>query len=540
MKNIQRSIYSLLLCASITGAVSCTKGFEDLNKPYKQADEETASIPGLYNGLVSSLGKYGNDALNVSLLYPITNQQARQNTVAPYINYSGGFWGQYYPDLFNYKALLKKIAEQPTPEAFNNVKYMATILIASKTLRMLDYYGDIPYSQASNARESETYYRPAYDAQADVYKSVLQDLKTAADGISTDPSQINIGASESFLKSNIIAWKKFANALRLRYAVRLYDKERDLSSSIITDILNGNKPLPANQVLASLQDDNFGLWPNLVAGPSGNILESLSSKWDSYRELSISDIRMSSNVWRQMSSSDDPTGADIYDPRCFVYFMTNNQDKWVPQPQDGSVAEGGRPFDNGTERKPIGSDPKNKFATFNYFIAYDRLYYPILIITEADVHFLKAEIYQRGMGVAKNTGLAKTAYEAGIKASVDFWYQYTRQSQIWLQKPALPTAGQMTAFLNNPAVAYDGANQTGALRKIATQAWLATMFQPAESWAIVRRTGLTPKDPNYNPGAVNKLPYPDDENVNNHENWNKVTQGATPTQQVLTKVYWMQ
>ncbi|MBO9730067.1 MAG: SusD/RagB family nutrient-binding outer membrane lipoprotein [Chitinophaga sp.] len=540
MKNIQRSIYSMLIGAALVGMGSCTKDFEEINKPYKQADEQTASIPGLFNGLVSSLGKYGDDALNVSLLYPITNQQARQNTVAPYINYSGTFWSQYYPDLLTYKALLKKIAEQPSPKAFDNVRHMATVLLASKTLRMLDYYGDIPYSQASNARDGAGYYRPAYDAQQDVYKSVLQGLKNAADSITSDPSQTSIGASESYLKNDFNAWRKFANALRLRYAVRLYNKENALSSAIIKEILEGNKPLPANQSVTALQNDNFGLWPNLIAGASGAILERLSSKWDSYRELSISNIRMSSNVWKQMSSSDDPSGKDIYDPRCVVFFMTNNADKWVPQPQDGSVADGGRPFDNGTERKAIGSDPQNKFATFNYFIAYDRLYYPILVITEADVHFLKAEIYQRGMGVAKNTTLAKTEYEAGLKASVDFWYAYTQQSQIWLQKPPAPDATKMNAFINHPAVAYNGANDADALKKIATQAWLATMFQPAEAWAIVRRTGLTPKDPLYNPGSINKLPYPDDENVNNHENWNKVTKGATPAEQVATKVYWMQ
>ncbi len=88
-------------------------------------------------------------------------------------------------------------------------------------------------------------------------------------------------------------------------------------------------------------------------------------------------------------------------------------------------------------------------------------------------------------------------------------------------------------------MAYNGANDADALRKIATQAWLATLFQPWEAWAIVRRTGLTPKDPNYAPSVVNKLPYPDDENINNHENWQAATNGASPGQQVLQKIYWM-
>lgn len=538
MKIIHKSIYSLLVCGALCGAGACKKGFEDINKPYKDASESTASIPGLFNGLISSLGKYSSDAdaLNVSLLYPITNQQAYQNTVAPYLNYSGIYWSQYYPDLLVYKTLLKKISEQPSPQSFNNAKYMASIMMAQKTLRMLDFYGDIPYSQASQANVGPKDYRPAYDAQIDIYKSVLADLKAASDGLAVDPTQSNLGSSETFLGNDFTAWKKFANSLRLRYAVRLYNKEKALAEGVITDVLGGNKPLPENQDPAKLYLNNFGLWPNRVS----NALGALDSKWDSYRELSISNIRMSSNVWQQMSSTNATNGSGIFDPRTRVYFMTNNADQWVPQPQNGSLPEGGRPYDTGPERKPIGTDPANKFACVNYFLAYDRLFYPILIITEADVHFLKAEIYQRGMGVAKDIAKAKTEYEAGITASVNFWYAYTQLSTIWTTKPTAPTALQMTAFLTNPAVLYNGANDADALKKIATQSWLATMFQPAESWATARRTGLTPKDPTYNPSVVNKLPYPDDENINNHENWQKATNGDNPTAQVQKKVYWMQ
>ncbi|MGE7775396.1 SusD/RagB family nutrient-binding outer membrane lipoprotein [Chitinophaga sp. NPDC101104] len=537
MKSI---IYSLLACGLLIGGGSCRKGFEDLNRPYSDADESRINIPGLYNGLVESFTKYGDDALNVSLLYPITNQQAYQNTLAPYVNYAGGFWGNYYPALHNYRALIRLIDQQPDAASFSNVRYMATILLASRTLRMVDYYGDIPYSKAVSAADGPAFFRVPYDKQADIYKSVLADLKTATDGLTTAAGQTSIGASESFLKNDIDAWRKFGNALRLRYAVRLYNKENALSSQIITDIIGGNKPLPNNQNVAAsdIWKDNFGLWPNNFS--NAGTFAALDSKWNSYAELSISNMRMSSNVWQQMSSSNDSSGAGIFDPRCKVFYMTSNRDKWAPQPQDGSQPEGGRPYEGGmTVRRPIGTDIANKFSCVNLYMAADRVYQPILIITEADVHLLKAEIYQRGMGVAKDIVKAKAEYEAGLRSSVAFWYGYANNSPFWGTKPAAPTALQMTAFLTNPKVLYNGANDADALRKIATQAWLATLFQPWEAWAIVRRTGLTPKDPNYAPSVVNKLPYPDDENINNHENWQAATGGASPGQQVLQKIYWM-
>jgi hypothetical protein len=540
MKKVPNILYTSLVCGVLLSAAACRKDFDEINQPYKDAIEETASIPGLYNGLVSSLGKYGDDVLNVGVLYPTANQQAFQNIATPFVNYAGGFWSQYYPDLNTYRALLKKISEQTDPASFNNVKYMATILLASKTLRMLDYYGDIPYTQASRASEGSANYRPAYDAAPDVYKSVLNDLKEAVDGLVTAPSQVSIGSSESYLGEDLVAWRKFGNALRLRYAVRLYNKENALASAIITEIINGNKPLPNNQQHGAMQKDNFGFWPNLVA-PAGTIKDALASKWDSYHELSISNIRMSSNVWNQMSSTNASNGSGIFDPRCFVFFQTNDANLWVPQPQDGSQAEGGTPYRSETTvRRPFGTDPTNKFASFNYFIAYDRLFYPILVISEADVHFLKAEIYQRGMGVAKDIVKAKAEYEAGIRSSVDFWYEYVNQSTIWLTKPTPPTPLQITAMLANPKVLYNGLNDADALRKIATQAWLATMFQPWEAWAIARRTQLTPRDPALPPLSINRMPYPDDENVNNHDNWQKASGGKSPTDQVAVKVYWMQ
>ncbi len=539
MKKVPNILYTSLVCGILLSTAACRKDFDEINRPYKDAVEETASIPGLYNGLVSSLGKYGNDVLSVGVLYPTANQQAFQNVATPFVNYAGGFWSQYYPDLNTYRALLKKISEQNDPASFNNVKYMATILLASKTLRMLDYYGDIPYSQASKASEGSAHYRPAYDAAPDVYKSVLDDLKQAVDGLSADPSQVSIGSSESYLGGDLAAWRKFGNALRLRYAVRLYNKENALASAIIAEIINGNKPLPNNQQAGEMHKNNFGFWPSLISATT--TIESLASKWDSFHELSISNIRMSSNVWNQMSSTNATNGSGIFDPRCFVFFQTNDANLWVPQPQDGSQTEGGTPYRSETDvRRPFGTDPTNKFASFNYFIAYDRKYYPILVITEADVHFLLAEIYQRGMGVAKDIVKAKAEYEAGVRASVAFWYDYVLESPVWLTKPAPPTALQITAMLANPKVLYNGANDADALRKIATQAWLATMFQPWEAWAIARRTQLTPRDPGLPAPAINRMPYPDDENTNNHDNWQKASGGKSPTDQVAVKVYWMQ
>lgn len=536
MKTQHKIIYGMFVLFALAGTSSCQKGFEELNTPYKNPSVSTVTAAGLFNRLSSNVTNE-DYTLAVVLFYPYTNQQGVQNTVAPYLNYTSSYWNHYYPDLLDYKKLLEFIGKQSSPQSYNNVKYMASILMGAKTLQMLDRYGDIPYTKAGSAEQGAEFYRPSYDKQADVYKSVLNDLKAAADGLSAGTDQINIGSSETFLSNDFTAWKKFANALRLRYAVRLYNKEQVMCSTIITDIIGGNKPLPNNQNTASLQKDNFGNFPNLIS-PAPDYVDRL---WYAFRATSVSNIRMSSNVWGQMSSNNNVDGSGIYDPRCFVWFQTNDDDKWIPQLQNGSVSDGGDVYVNGnTARRPFGSNPANKCASFNFFLASDYKNLPYIIISEADVHLLKAEIYQRGMGVAKDIVQAKTEYEAGIKASVDFWYAYTASSSTWSVKPTAPTAAQMTAFLTAPNVQYNGANDAEALKKIATQGWLAAIFEPAEAWSIVRRTGLTPKDPTYTPAVTaNKLPYPADESTNNNVNWMAATGGANSTVQMQTKVYWM-
>jgi hypothetical protein len=515
---------------------SCTKGFEDINTRPDQITLAQVTIPGVFNG-ISKNATAGVGNLEIGFLWDIGNQQAVQSIFSPYFT-NASLWNSYYPVLYNYRKLLALIAADPNAASYSNVKYMASILVASKTLQMLDYYGDIPYSTAGAADSGGVLRHPVYDKQSDVYKSVLDDLNAAANGIAVDGAgQTNIGNAESFLGSDYAAWVRFANGLRLRYAVRLYGVEQATATAIITDIIGGNKPLPSNQAPAALAKNNFGYWP---ANLDPVIVD--GGFYRGFAENSISKLRMSSNLWAQMSSNNNTDGSGIFDPRCKVWFEPSDaQSLWVPQPQNHLVQDGGDPYrDDETRWSPKSADAGNLFAIFNMDLITSYKYFPTLILTESDVDFLKAEIYQRGLGVSKDIDAAKAAYTDGITSSVNFWYDYVQVAGITSSYiPAPPTDPMMTAFLNQPSVAYDGSDDGDALKKIATQAWISAFWEPWEAWAIVRRTGLTPKDPSYTTPVINKMPYPDDEKTNNFVNWQAASGGATPDQQATVKPYWM-
>ncbi len=525
---------------------SCTKDFEKINTPYKDVAVSTASPVGLFNQL-SRNASNEDYTIYTGLFMPVANQQGVQNTPFNYSNYIASFWNNYYQDLADYKLLVKLIDESTGPAAYTNLRSIATILIASKTLSMLDRYGSIPYSQAALAASGSSSYRPAYDDEASVYTSVLNDLETAVNAIKTGAAasdQVALGASESFLSSNYSSWIKFGNALRLRYAVRLHAKNAPLANGIITDIIGGNKPLPNTTSYASMEEmrqNNYGTYPQLLStNPSYG-----DRFWYAFREISVSNIRLSSNVWNQISATNADNGSGIFDPRAYVWFMPNNAGKWVPQPQDRSVAEGSSTlYPNTSSNAPAEPNtlPDNKFAGFNFYLVRDYLSFPYVTISEADVHLLKAEIYARGMGVAADFAKANQEYRAGLTASVNFWYTYvaTTNGGIWpgTAKPTLE-ADALSNFLAHPKVALVGGDNAGNLKKIITQAWLAALWEQPEAWAITRRTGLTPKDANYNPQVFNKLPYPNDEKINNNANWLKASSNADPDVQAIQKVYWM-
>jgi len=543
MKRQSKIIYLALMVAIFIGDVSCKKGFTEINAPYKDAVVSTATPAGFFNNLAR---RATDDSyiLHTGLLMPITNQQGVQNVIINWTNYVTPYWQSYYQDLADYKQLLKLIKATTSPEAFNNVKAMATILISSKTLSMLDRYGDIPYSEAANATEGIAFYKPKYDKQEDIYNSVLDDLKAAVTDIG-GTGQVSISTYESFLANDFTAWKKFGNALRLRYAVRLGKTNlQTKAKAIITEILGNTStyPLPDNQDLANLYKSNFGNYP-LIVVPASTYSE--SRYWVAFREQSLSRMRMSSNVWNQMSSTNADNGSGIFDPRCKVWFMPNNAGKWVPQPQDGSIQDGGNPYPNAAAPIAVGADPQNKFAAFNFYFVRDFLSLPYVIITEADVHFLKAEIYNQGLGIAADQNIANTEYRAGIKASINFWYTYANvmATSIWPAnaKPGAITQAQIDAFIdNNPSVKFVVTDPVADnYKKIIKQSWLANLFQPVEAWCTVRRTGVTPKDPAFNPTIFNRLPYPADEETNNNANWRSASGGNAQSVQIASKVYWM-
>ena len=175
----------------------------------------------------------------------------------------------------------------------------------------------------------------------------------------------------------------------------------------------------------------------------------------------------------------------LSDPRVSVYFKP--------------IAEN----DNGLKGQYLGNAPGNDVGDTGESrysrvgSAYASIKAPVVLMSAAEVNFIKAEVYHR----AYNAASAQAAYQAAI--TQDF--------------AALGLSSSAAAYLANANVAYNG-----TLQRIMEQKWI-TMFQASyESWVDWRRTGypaLTPAANNTTSNVIPRnLPYPDVEINSNRAN----------------------
>ncbi len=517
--------------AAVLFTSSCKNGFEEINKPWDKA--VSAPVEQLYNGLVSTMVLGWQEQVTYhSWIYPIT-QQAMVTSNSGYVmaNAASELWSNYYLALGNYRLLEKRIDESPDRDRYKNLLAMAKTVMAYKTIKVSEFFGDMPYSDAGRAAtEGSSKYRSKYDTQSEIFKSVIGDLKWAVDNFDTGNDQIAIGSYETFLKGDIAKWVKFANSLRLRYALTISGKDAAYATPVITEALT--KPL-------LVEGDDVAIWPLSL----GLTLE--GRRWSFNSGLFH---RMGTTMWSYMSTSDAKDGSGIFDPRCRIFFEPNNAGQWVAYPQNPTnttTPEGGLPYHNDRLTSWSKKGDGNIYSPLNYYFAKDQTTIPEPIFTAAEVHLLKAEVFATGLGAAKNMVTAKAEYEKGVTASVNFWTKVAMDSPDWVvAKPStLPTSAVINTLLTSPKIAFDISNEANALKQIYAQMWIDGFRQPWDVWALKRRTGnLTPMsavnaayyDSNF--GVYHRFVYPSTEPDYNGANW----RDATGNQDLTSKKTWLE
>ena len=346
---------------------------------------------------------------------------------------------------------------------------------------MTDTWGDIPYSEANQGASAEINITPKYDAQKDIYAGIQSDL-TRANSVLTGVATV-YGGSDPVYAGDAAKWRKFANSLRMRYAMRMSEAD---PAGARTAFVAANQAGP----MTSVADNAMLVWTADVRANENPIFNNNRTR-DDHRvsEMTVTTLK------------------GLNDPRLGVYAqkaVDTGEYNGVPNGLTSSVATG------------LGLTKTSKIGTF-----FSGQKSPSFLMTYAEVAFLQAEAAEKGW----IAGSAANYYNEGIRAAM---------------KTVGVSDAEVAAYLAQPSVQYKGG--AAGLNQIYLQKWIAFFGQGVEAWAEYRRTGQPPlslaKSPVAGVTAIpRRLTYPTTEYTFNEPN---VTAAATAIggDQLGTRLWW--
>ena len=229
--------YILTLLVVVLGlAVSCDD-FGDLN-----TDPTTSTVPNPKSLISTVQVRYSGDrevtwrslaAYHMAFTQMISDgwTVSRGQVYEPDASYMEYMWRSSYR---NINDLQLAINEASKNEVSANYEAVARILKVMIFAQLTDSYGDIPYFEAVSAYDKDIMH-PKYDSQEDIYNDFFKELKEAAAQL--DAAKPLEG--DLMYNGNVDKWRKFANSLRLRYAMRLVNvdeaKAREEAIAAIND-----------------------------------------------------------------------------------------------------------------------------------------------------------------------------------------------------------------------------------------------------------------------------------------------------------------
>ncbi len=511
-----------ILIILIVAFTSCKKNFEEINTHPHQFT--TASDGSLFNGIIQSLVLTGNEQFYIhnEILYKQTQMAALGKTA--WGNFTLGtesMWGNYYLSLPSFRELENRFNTIEQTGEVLNMKAMLKIVFAYKTFKLTDFFGDMPVFNAGYGYQDLAYLYPAYDSQEEIYKYLLEELEWCDENIDVDAVSeepfTTFSGFDALFNGDMLKWQKFANSLRLRYALRMSEKEPQLAGEIIKTIVDEGRPIILGYDFIAFVNESVCLWPSEM----GFRNEGLFWSFNEHKNL-----RMGSNIWHMMSSHDSIDGSGIFDPRAYIFFETNNAKEWIPYPQlpePNTPTIGGIPYDGHRDNKGAYDIKGGEciYSIFNYFIIKDEDFMPVPLFTGAETHYILAEAYFRGIGLSVDMDQADIEYMNGINTSVVWWMETAAGSRLPLsgQKMAdvitIPSGLGPNSVLNVYG-SWMATSDEEKLRNIYTQRALDAFRQPWEVYALERRTGMLPRegDPMYH----YRLPYPPTEVEYNSDN----------------------
>ncbi len=475
----------VLVCLSLFlgTAISCTEDFEELNTDPLLITEERVKADGLLTQVqklasfqISGFDRIAEFAGNASLEdsgYPFQTQD--------YASYYTDFYTKY---LININELIRLTAEDTK---LSNKNAIAKIYRVWLWQNLTDRFGDVPFTEAAKSIDN-IILQPKYDTQQAIYKQLFTDLKEATAQLSDDQDQESPGNADLIFKGNVDSWRRFANSLRLRMAIRVRYADQALAQENISAVI-GQPLIAANSQSAFLLTEPS---TSAIRDNRSPILNFLS---DSYTTPLVPGLPYMELLYTKN------------DPRLTVYFNPSVSGVWRARPVN---------LDNPIEKDRYG----DVCLVGDYFRASQ---FRFNLMTSAEVNFLKAEAALFGLSSEDEQSL----FQAGIREAM-LMYDVNEND--------------IDTFLASAAGTLSGTDEE-KLKQIIDQKYISLFYQSDEAWSEYRRTGypliwvgsgLTSTG-----GTIpRRLTYPNEEYVKNAEKAKEAAARFQGGDLLTSKVWW--
>ncbi len=448
MKN-RFSKYSLIIVlgASVSFS-SCDKGFKELNTSVDFVSAPTLEFLLPYVELTLVDKNYYTQTYYAAAYA----SQINTNVSFPSITaYKPTEMSEHW--VWSFKNPLKNIVDfiercEPDPSKVNYLS-IGRILRVYLFHSLTDSYGDIPYSEAIKGY-SQAITTPKYDTQQKIYEDMFKELTEAIEAFNS--SKGTPLSADIVYNGDITKWKKFANSLMLRLALRIVKVDPVNSKKYAELALAGG--------LMTSNADNFVVNYTTQISGTGTTSNGTAHTWIS--SSYITTYRLAQPFVDSLKLRNDP--------RTPVYCMREKLP--LTSYQEGShdpALQRGR--DQFAQTVPRDSASVANIKTFGKYTA------PFIHLSYAQVQFQLAEFVVRGM----IPGNAMTYYENGVRAAMSELSIFGADG--WNSGGVITLAQQNAYLTANP---YDPAN---ALKQINTQYWIETFPNYYEAWANMRRSG---------------------------------------------------
>lgn len=513
---MKSKISKILTVIAMLGVFGCGKDFLDINDdPNNPLDVSLELLlPSAQLDMAGALGTSGGGLSQVTMSYMHqTVQRSNQNdygiqgvdfgVTAPWLT-------MYTRSLADIETIIKKSVEI---EAYPYLG-MAQIMKAYQYSILVDFWGDVPFSEAHKAPEILL---PVYDQGEDIYPQLFALLDEAIVNLEKE-SIFEVGPEDLFYDGDPELWIKLANSIKLK----LYNQVRE-----VQDVSAEVTALLAEDNFISDVEEDFEMTYGTSVGPDnrnpGYVQEWAPGTANYYIHPYFYEIMANMNTFgvdNYPGGGDDNYGNLIgtVDPRipyyfynqigevsvddspenpcsyCYGYVDPNTEEFIVQVPElegTGVVAiwpfssniDPNEGFGQGASQSLLGLYPLGGKFDDGEGGAADFDGNPQVaqrLVTFYSQKFTEAELFLTGVVAGDH----RLAFRDGMRAA----FAKVNEVAESVGAPEISTADR-DVYINAVLASYDAATDDGKLEHIITQKWIASFGFGVDEYTDYRRTG---------------------------------------------------